>query len=337
MGWKSALLVSISIPCSFLLSMLILSFMNITINVVVLFALILSVGILIDGAIIVVEYANRRSSEGINEKEVFILASKKMAIPVIASTSTTLAAFIPLIFWPGVAGEFMYYLPVTLLAVLSSSLFMALIFIPVIGGLFGNDKAKSIEEKENLNLLESGELKKIKGIQKTYINIMEVCLNHPKKLILIALVILISIQIFYSKFGKGFEFFPPIEPDYAEVVIHARGNFSPIEKDIIVKKVEEKILNNEYIENIYSRSGYVKGSKKSESDDVIGSIKIELVDWKKRPSANKILNDLENLTKNFAGINIEFIEKKDGPPKDKDIEIEIINNNNFHYKKIPTQ
>ena len=137
MGWKSALLVSISIPCSFLLSMLVLSFLNITINVVVLFALILSVGILIDGAIIVVEYANRRSSEGIKNKEVFILASKKMAIPVIASTSTTLAAFLPLIFWPGVAGEFMYYLPVTLLAVLSSSLLMALIFIPVIGGLSG--------------------------------------------------------------------------------------------------------------------------------------------------------------------------------------------------------
>ena len=144
MGWRSALLVSISIPCSFLLSMIILSFFNITINVVVLFALILSVGILIDGAIIVVEYANRRSSEGIEKKEVFILASKKMAIPVIASTSTTLAAFFPLIFWPGVAGEFMLFLPLTLLAVLSSSLLMALIFIPVIGSLFGNQNLKRL-------------------------------------------------------------------------------------------------------------------------------------------------------------------------------------------------
>ena len=92
MGWRSALLVSISIPCSFLLSMIILSFFDVTINVVVLFALILSVGILIDGAIIVVEYANRRSGEGIEKKKVFILSAQKMFVPVL-STLTTLAAF----------------------------------------------------------------------------------------------------------------------------------------------------------------------------------------------------------------------------------------------------
>ena len=108
------------------MSMIILSFFNVTINVVVLFSLILSVGILIDGAIIVVEYANRRSNEGI-DKKVFVMSAKQMAIPVIASTSTTLAAFFPLVFWPGIAGEFMFFLPVTLLAVLSSSLMMALI------------------------------------------------------------------------------------------------------------------------------------------------------------------------------------------------------------------
>ena len=333
MGWKSALLVSISIPCSFLLSMLVLSFLNITINVVVLFALILSVGILIDGAIIVVEYANRRSSEGIKNKEVFILASKKMAIPVIASTSTTLAAFLPLIFWPGVAGEFMYYLPVTLLAVLSSSLLMALIFIPVIGGLSGSDKPKSLSEEKNLTLLESGDLDKIEGVQGQYIKLIKICLNHPKKLILTTILFLIAIQFLYGKFGKGFEFFPPIEPDYAEVIIHARGNLSPLEKDTIVKKVEQKILENKYIKNMYSRSGFIKGDKKNESDDVIGSIKIELIDWKKRPSADNILNDLENVTQSFLGINIEFIEKKDGPPKDRDIEIEILNNNSINLKK----
>jgi len=333
MGWKSALLVSISIPCSFLLSMLVLSFLNITINVVVLFALILSVGILIDGAIIVVEYANRRSSEGIKNKDVFILASKKMAIPVIASTSTTLAAFFPLIFWPGVAGEFMYYLPVTLLAVLSSSLLMALIFIPVIGGLSGSDKPQSFSEEKNLTLLESGDLDKIKGVQGQYIKLIKICLNHPKKLILTTIFFLISIQFLYGKFGKGFEFFPPIEPDYAEVIIHARGNLSPLEKDTIVKKVEQKILENKYIKNMYSRSGFIKGDKKNESDDVIGSIKIELIDWKKRPSADNILNDLEDVTQSFLGINIEFIEKKDGPPKDRDVEIEILNNNSINLEK----
>ena len=325
MGWKSAFLVSVSIPSSFLLSMIILSFFNVTINVVVLFALILSVGILIDGAIIVVEYANRRASEGIDKKKVFILSAKKMFIPVLASTLTTLAAFFPLIFWPGVAGEFMFFLPVTLLAVLSSSLLMALIFIPTIGGIFGFDKSLNQQNLKNLTLLESGDLNQIKGLQSKYIKIMRYSLDNPKKLITLTLVFLVFTQFLYMRYGKGVEYFPPIEPDYAEIVVHARGNYSPIEKDEILKKVEDTIIENQYIRNLYSRSGTIEGQKRSESEDVIGSIKIELINWKNRPKANQILNDLKIQTKNFPGIYIEFIEKKDGPPKDRDVEIKIVN------------
>ena len=325
MGWKSAFLVSVSIPSSFLLSMIILSFFNVTIYVVVLFALILSVGILIDGAIIVVEYANRRASEGIDKKKVFVLSAKKMFIPVLASTLTTLAAFFPLIFWPGVAGEFMFFLPVTLLAVLSSSLLMALIFIPTIGGIFGFDKSLNQQNLKNLTLLESGDLNQIKGLQSKYIKIMRYSLDNPKKLITLTLVFLVFTQFLYMRYGKGVEYFPPIEPDYAEIVVHARGNYSPIEKDEILKKVENTIIENQYIRNLYSRSGTIKGQKRSESEDVIGSIKIELINWKNRPKANQILNDLKIQTKNFPGIYIEFIEKKDGPPKDRDVEIKIVN------------
>ena len=325
MGWKSAFLVSVSIPSSFLLSMIILSFFNVTINVVVLFALILSVGILIDGAIIVVEYANRRASEGIGKKKVFVLSAKKMFIPVLASTLTTLAAFFPLIFWPGVAGEFMFFLPVTLLAVLSSSLLMALIFIPTIGGIFGFDKSLNQQNLKNLTLLESGDLNQIKGLQSKYIKIMRYSLDNPKKLITLTLVFLVFTQFLYMRYGKGVEYFPPIEPDYAEIVVHARGNYSPIEKDEILKKVEDTIIENQYIRNLYSRSGTIKGQKRSESEDIIGSIKIELINWKNRPKANQILNDLKIQTKNFPGIYIEFIEKKDGPPKDRDVEIKIVN------------
>ena len=325
MGWKSAFLVSVSIPSSFLLSMIILSFFNVTINVVVLFALILSVGILIDGAIIVVEYANRRASEGIDKKKVFVLSAKKMFIPVLASTLTTLAAFFPLIFWPGVAGEFMFFLPVTLLAVLSSSLLMALIFIPTIGGIFGFDKSLNQQNLKNLTLLESGDLNQIKGLQSKYIKIMRYSLDNPKKLITLTLVFLVFTQFLYMRYGKGVEYFPPIEPDYAEIVVHARGNYSQIEKDEILKKVENTIIENQYIRNLYSRSGTIKGQKRSESEDIIGSIKVELINWKNRPKANQILNDLKIQTKNFPGIYIEFIEKKDGPPKDRDVEIKIVN------------
>ena len=99
-------------------------------------------------------------------------------------------------------------------------------------------------------------------MQAKYIKIIEYSLDNPKKLLLLTLVFLFFIQLLYIRFGKGIEYFPAIEPDYAEIVIHARGNFSPNEKDQIVKKIEKKVIDNEYIRNIYSRSGHVKGQKK---------------------------------------------------------------------------
>ena len=125
----------------------------------------------------------------LSKKEVFILSARQMSIPVIASTSTTLAAFFPLIFWPGIAGEFMFFLPVTLLAVLTSSLTMALIFIPVVGQIIGNDKEVSQKKIKNLNLLENGDLSKIKGIQGRYLNFMDYTLENPKKLIFLTITI----------------------------------------------------------------------------------------------------------------------------------------------------
>ena len=137
LGIRSGFLVGVSIPGSFLTGILILSILGFTINFVVLFALILAVGLLVDGAIVVVEYADRKISEGLPIVDSFKMASKRMALPIIASTLTTLAAFAPLVFWPGLAGEFMKYLPITLLCVLSASLFMALLFVPVLGASLG--------------------------------------------------------------------------------------------------------------------------------------------------------------------------------------------------------
>ena len=138
LGVRSGLLVGLSIPGSFLSGLLALSVMGFTINIVVLFALILSVGLLVDGAIVVVEYADRKLKEGLSVVEAYAEASKKMSLPIISSTATTLAAFVPLIFWPGLAGEFMKYLPITLICVLTSSLFMALLFVPVLGTVLNN-------------------------------------------------------------------------------------------------------------------------------------------------------------------------------------------------------
>ena len=137
LGIRSALLVGFAIPTSFLLCFILLGIMGITISNIVMFGLILAVGMLVDGAIVVVEYADRKMDEGEGPMASFVEAAKRMFWPVVSSTATTLCAFLPMLFWPGVAGEFMGMLPVTIIFVLSASLIVALIYLPVMGGVSG--------------------------------------------------------------------------------------------------------------------------------------------------------------------------------------------------------
>ncbi|HEX9857022.1 MAG TPA: efflux RND transporter permease subunit [Paracoccaceae bacterium] len=137
LGTRSALLVGFSIPTSFFLTFALLAVMGISISNIVMFGLILAVGMLVDGGIVVVEYADKRISEGSGPMAAYTEAARRMFWPVISSTATTLCAFLPMLFWPGVPGEFMGMLPVTLIFVLSASLVVALIYVPVMGGVAG--------------------------------------------------------------------------------------------------------------------------------------------------------------------------------------------------------
>ncbi len=137
LGMRPALLVGFAIPTSFLLCFALLAVMGITISNIVMFGLILAVGMLVDGAIVVVEYADKRIRDGVGPMSAYTKAAKRMFWPVISSTATTLCAFLPMLFWPGVPGEFMGMLPVTLIFVLSASLVVALIYLPVMGGVSG--------------------------------------------------------------------------------------------------------------------------------------------------------------------------------------------------------
>ncbi|MBT5572319.1 MAG: efflux RND transporter permease subunit [Alphaproteobacteria bacterium] len=136
LGLRSGILVAIAIPGSFLTAIMVINALGLTVNIVVLFSLILAVGMLVDGAIVVTEYADRKLREGEPPDRAYAMAAKRMAWPIIASTATTLAAFAPLLFWPGIVGEFMKFLPITLLATLTASLAMALVFVPVLGANF---------------------------------------------------------------------------------------------------------------------------------------------------------------------------------------------------------
>ncbi len=137
LGTRAALLVGFSIPTSFLLCFVLLGLMGVTISNIVMFGLILAVGMLVDGAIVVVEYADKRISQGTGPMKAYVEAAKRMFWPVVSSTATTLCAFLPMLFWPGVPGQFMGMLPVTLIFVLSASLIVALIYLPILGGVSG--------------------------------------------------------------------------------------------------------------------------------------------------------------------------------------------------------
>ncbi|MBR9862783.1 MAG: efflux RND transporter permease subunit [Rhodobacteraceae bacterium] len=141
LGVRSALLVGFAIPTSFLLSFAIMAVAGISISNIVMFGLILAVGMLVDGAIVVVEYADKEISRGTGPMRAYTAAAKRMFWPIVSSTATTLCAFLPMLFWPGVPGEFMGNLPVTLIFVLSASLLVALVYLPVVGGVAGRISA----------------------------------------------------------------------------------------------------------------------------------------------------------------------------------------------------
>ena len=173
LGLRSAGMVGIAIPGSFLAGILALAAFGLTINIVVLFSLILAVGMLVDGSIVVTEYADRKMTEGHGRKSAYGLAAKRMAWPIITATATTLVAFLPLMFWPGVVGEFMKYLPITLVATLSASLLMALVFVPTLGGILGSPGGAA--DPTNVKAMAAGDedhLAGVKGFSGAYLALL---------------------------------------------------------------------------------------------------------------------------------------------------------------------
>ena len=172
LGTRSAILVGLSIPGAFFAGVIALWTLDYSMNIIVLFALILVVGMLVDGAIVTTELADRKLQEGAEPKEAYSFAAKRMAWPIIASTATTLSVFFPLLFWSGMVGEFMKYLPITVIFTLSASLFMALVFIPVVGGLIGKRQAQSATAKAALHAAELGDPREMGGFTGAYVRVL---------------------------------------------------------------------------------------------------------------------------------------------------------------------
>ncbi|MDR1474927.1 MAG: efflux RND transporter permease subunit [Holosporales bacterium] len=317
LGKKTAILVSVSIPGAFLAGILYIYLCGYTLNMVVLFSLIFAVGMLVDGAIIVVEYADRKIDEGFCVRDAYRLAAQRMAWPVITSISTILVVFFPLLFWPDIIGQFIKFLPITLLATLTSSIFMALIFVPCLAIVFLKDKktvSVSNIPQERYDLPSS-------GFGYAYVRALDWTLNRPFKVLGSVAILLLASFLSFVKFGAGVEFFPSFEPDTAVIKIHARGNLSIYEKDKLVREVEKIVVPFEGLSSVYTRVGETKSAGQmatlkggTKAEDEIGRIMIEFVDWQKRKSAYKILDEIESKLKHFAGVKIVIEPEAKGPP-----------------------
>lgn len=319
LGLRSAGLVAVAIPGSFLAAILTLGLVGYSLNVVTLFALIMAVGMLVDGSIVVVELAERNMAEGHPTGRAYVMAAQRMAWPITASTATTLAAFLPLILWPGLVGEFMKYLPITLAITLLASLAMALIFVPTIGALLHGKEGNKPVSAPDADSVES--LDKLTGLTARYIRVLRKVMLHPGIVVAVAFALLFATFGAYNQFGRGVEFFPEIEPERAILNIHSRGDLSVDERDALVAMVEDRILDMPEYSSVYTRSAVTFGGDTDE--DIIGRIQLNLIDWNERRTADEIMDEVRARTADLPGIYVEPTLEESGPISGKPIVLEV--------------
>ena len=328
MGFRSGVIVGLGIPVSLLFALIPLYLMGYTFNFMVMFGMLLGLGMLIDGAIVVTEYADRKMVEGFDRRSAYVLAAKRMLWPVSASVATTLAAFLPLMFWPGVSGQFMHHLPITVLTVLSGSLLYALIFGPALGSLFGRAGSRDAESLATLKELEEGDPTKLRTITGIYARLLEVAARYAWLTLSLALLIVATSFWAYGQYGKGMEFFSDAENKFAIATVRARGNLAASETDALVREVENEVLQVAGVLDVNTHTTVPGGTSTGWGNrgggyDIIGQIFIELFDENDRDrTATEILQEIRDRTAGFAGLGVELRDMEQGPPVGKPIEIE---------------
>ncbi|MBE8190981.1 MAG: efflux RND transporter permease subunit [Alphaproteobacteria bacterium] len=331
LGLRSALLVGFSIPTSFFIGFLVISLLGLTLNQMIMFGLVLSVGILVDGAIVIIEYADRKMAEGLSRKDAYAKAAGRMFLPVLSSTATTLAAFAPMLLWPGVSGKFMSFLPITVIIVLSASLLTAMVFLPLCGGLIGKSEQQGDPLLSSLAADSVLDVNKTPGMTGYYLRFLRNAIAHPFITIGTAVAILWVVISLYGQYGRGVEFFTPVEPDQANVYVKARGNLSISEADRLTRQVEQIVLDTPGIEAAFTRTGpsLAGGSNVGNRGsgnlppDLVGQITIEFSDFRGRPPASEIIRNIIAEAKHISGIAVEIVARENGPPTGKGIEIEV--------------
>jgi len=317
-GGRSAVFVSLAIPYSMLMTFIFLTGGEITLNMVVLFSLILALGMLVDNGIVIVENIYRHMQEGEPRITAARSAVDEVAWPVITSTLTTLGAFFPVLFWPGIMGEFMRFLPITLICALASSLFVALVINPVLSARY-QSVPSAVTRKDN-----PGRLPLVKRI---YLILLNWALDHRLIVILVAFVMLVGTITAFFLFGKGTEFFPDVEPRRAYVFIKAPEGTNLDASDRLVGQVEKIVSDYGDIRYVIANIGSVGGDPFSQggTGTHLSRVALDFKDFhdRSRPSSEVIKEIRRRVLATIKGAEVQVEKEEEGPPTGPPVNIEI--------------
>ncbi|MBU2514417.1 efflux RND transporter permease subunit [bacterium] len=333
LGIRNSLFVAAAIPFSMLISFLVLQTLDITLNMIVLFGLIMALGMLVDNAIVIVENIYRHLELGYKPKIAARLGVGEVALPVVTSTLTTLAAFFPLLFMPGIMGDFMSYLPKTLMITLTASLFIGLIANPVLCATFMTTP-KKLKPGNELKIAETNKLLAV------YRNMLRWALSHRFWVLIVVILLWICIILIYfiRVLPKvGIEFFPTSEPENAVIQIEAPFGTTLKESDQIVQKIEnETVPYYSKTKSVVANIGQGRGSMSETGKTThLSHLVTSFPDWQHRTMLpSEIIKQLREAITRFSGARFKITKATHGPPTGKPINIEIRGENLSTLKQI---
>ncbi|MBS1517540.1 MAG: efflux RND transporter permease subunit [Bacteroidetes bacterium] len=335
MGLKNAFLVATSIPFSFLISFIVLSALGITMNIVVLFGLILVLGIIVDDAIVVTENIYRlQETEGYNPHDASIEGPREVQIPVTIATFTIISSFAPLLFFPGIVGEFMKYLPITLIVCLFSSLFVAMIINPVLASKFidfKKDRAKHESKTKWYNIINRFHLwfdRLFAGIVKKYEKSIRWALHHRKITLSLTVFILIFVFFLYGMFSKGIEFFPDVEPQQAFIYVNMPVGTNLDKSNEVTTVIEKKLPAFKDLEYYLTNIGSEIGSGFGNDVSNKSTITLNFFDKEDRSQSSfKTIEEIRDSIKNITTADVRIQKQSGGPPTGPPVNIEISGDN----------
>lgn len=323
LGWKSALLIGVAIPTSILFSFVAMQYLGMTANMMVMIGLIVAVGVLVDGAIIVVEYATRKMKQGLDRRSSFTAAATRMSGPIFTSTATTLAAFLPLLLWPGITGDYMRFLPITLILTLSASFLVAVFFLPTLashlthqGGTGGTELLTNPPSPQLGDHPQAGSL---------YALALTWAIRHPVLIITGSIGFLVLIFSFYGRYGYGTILISSEEPHGAQIIVRGRGNLSVESARALVGDVERDILNVSGVDRLFTYAGPTTSTSPFENlpRDTIGEMYMHVVDWRGRRPVSDIFSDIRSVALRHPGILVEINPYAASIDRDKDVVVEL--------------